>query len=329
MIHALTGRQALEAAANPDLSPLDYFLALMRNEALPLGIRVAMAHKALPYLHSKLKVNDLEKPVPEKEPRSSSGVSVQAKSNSGSREAAANSPTAITPRGGKNIEVMPLDFLLNVMRAPDTPHAIRLKAASITTPYIHKRKTDRDAAGKPIAKPDRYDFVIDRMTARKIRDDIQRLGRLRRTRPKNRVKHKQKLAKLYVCVREQVEKLICPCPSLYGPREKERDKRRIAQLARKRKSRSPLSKEEDAEEAHLYARYTTYCQGPEEKARARIVELEERRRVHEVAWGPPLSTAEENELRGSRALYPKLRPPPVDDVIDPFRFEVFNELVAG
>ena len=41
------------AAADPNLSPLDYLLNVMREQTLSLETRVAAAREALPYFHSK------------------------------------------------------------------------------------------------------------------------------------------------------------------------------------------------------------------------------------------------------------------------------------
>jgi hypothetical protein len=48
---------------------------------------------------------------------------------------------------------MPLDFLLEVMRAPDTPTALRFRVASITTPYLHKKNQPKTQLEKMEANP--------------------------------------------------------------------------------------------------------------------------------------------------------------------------------
>ncbi len=42
----------IAAAADPNTSPLDFFLNLMNDKNLPLEIRVTAAHEALPYDHN-------------------------------------------------------------------------------------------------------------------------------------------------------------------------------------------------------------------------------------------------------------------------------------
>jgi hypothetical protein len=43
------------AAGSPDLSPLEFFLSLMRQEDLDLEVRIAVAQQALPFAHSRPK----------------------------------------------------------------------------------------------------------------------------------------------------------------------------------------------------------------------------------------------------------------------------------
>src|SRR5262249_4677681 len=43
------------AASDPNLSPLDFLLKLMRQRDLPVEYRVSVAHQALPFAHAKPK----------------------------------------------------------------------------------------------------------------------------------------------------------------------------------------------------------------------------------------------------------------------------------
>jgi hypothetical protein len=75
-----------------------------------------------------------------------------------------------------------------------------------------------------------------------------------------------------------------------------------------------LTKEEDAEDALLTTRLSALAAGPENQARVRRKELERRRRVS-LGGGPPLSLAEESELRGLTTLYPKMLPRRSEEII--------------
>ena len=314
---------AIEAvAADPTLSPLGYFLALMRNEKLPLPTRVTMAAKALPYLHAKRRADEPDELVSSAEEGGrASGASVNTKPISAQRTKTkqASSPTAARSDSGPAL--MPLDFLLGVMRAPETPPALRFKIACLTTPYLHKKGATGDFLARTAGKPDQFDFAVHRETAKEIRDDTRRLGRLLR-RPAKDVHRKQRKAQaLADRIRSRVQSLVPPCPSLYGPREHEKDKARYSQLG-KRRSRSRLSRAEDVEEAHLLARFLTYTSRPEVLARDRIEELEKRQRLARNGGAPALSLQEKSCLRGLRTLFPKELPPPLPDHMAEDRYDL-------
>lgn len=289
-------------AADPQLSPLDYFLVLMRKEALPLAVRVKMAIKALPYFHAKRSANEPDESAPNQGVSLTTGTVAATTISTQHVGGDLNSPAGT--RQDTNLPLMPLDFLLAVMRASDTPAALRFKIACITAPYLHTKRTTGGLAGRSTGKPDRYDFVVDRATAKEIRDDTRRLARLLRTRSKNLKRKKQKAELLLGHIKSRVGSLIPPCPSLYGPEEYEKDRDRYLKL-KKRRSRSPLSRAEDAEEAHLLARILTYQSRPEALARKRIAELELRERNASFFGTPRLSLRDESCLRGLRTLFPK------------------------
>jgi len=100
------------AAGSPDLSPLEFFLSLMRQEDLDLEVRIAVAQQALPFAHSRPKVNDKIGPRVKV-------VKVNSDADSDN--------------------VTPLDFLLGVMKDADTPPTLRLRVAGIVAPYVHQK----------------------------------------------------------------------------------------------------------------------------------------------------------------------------------------------
>jgi hypothetical protein len=141
-----------------------------------------MALRALPLLHTKLTAV----------PSGSSGLGhngaavpssdAAKKSNSGSRNSApATNVEATTEAGAKHPDLMPLDFLLSVMRHPKTPAPLRIKVALATQPYIHPRKSNRRPT--PVATAiDRHGFEVEPALARRLRNEIARLRQLKRRR---------------------------------------------------------------------------------------------------------------------------------------------------
>jgi hypothetical protein len=103
---------AIEAAVtDPNLSPLDFLLKLMRQGDLPLELRVTVAQQALPFTQPKPRRNKLIR-----------GAYWGSRNGVNER---------IGPRANADDvcsdNVTPLDFLLGVMRDADSPPALRSK----------------------------------------------------------------------------------------------------------------------------------------------------------------------------------------------------------
>ena len=165
----------------------------MRSQRFPLTTRVQAALKALPRLHAKRRAHDVDEFTfaPERGffaiLSMSSGVPVLARASPASSDKAfphRSVRDAAIQEGNKNAEPTPLDFLLGLLRSPDTPHATRFKVACATAPYIHQKKTTQDLAARA-GKPDRYGFAVNIETAKEIRDITRRLARLAKERPKD------------------------------------------------------------------------------------------------------------------------------------------------
>src|SRR6476619_4545508 len=78
--------------------------------------------------------------------------------------------------GGKCPGLMPLDFLLSVIRHPKTPAALQVKVSLATLPYIHPKQSSRPP--KPAVVADSYGFEVDPALAKKLRNKIARLAQL-------------------------------------------------------------------------------------------------------------------------------------------------------
>ena len=153
------------AAADPNVLPLDFLLALMREQNLPPETRVAAAHGVLPYRHSRVRDAAGNQPHPARYGAPLSNVNVNEGSGPDDRkiemdkeetEKRVSGPGALEDRGGcvenkataasdqsaSGQDVSALDFLLGVMRDRDAAPHLRFKVASIIAPYIHpKQKT--------------------------------------------------------------------------------------------------------------------------------------------------------------------------------------------
>jgi hypothetical protein len=152
---------------------------------------------------------------------------------------------------------------------------------------------------------DRFKFAVDPALARKLRDDTARLGVLKKRRDPHPRNHKS-IAKLNERIDAALRTLQCPCPSLYSAKQAEMDKQEIRQLWRKRRSRQKLTSHEDAQLAHVNARYWAFGYGPESRARARLRSLRTRQRKSVAET--PFTPWEKGEMIILATIHPPLTP---------------------
>ena len=150
----------------------------MRQGDLPLELRVTVAQQALPFAHIKPKA---QMRVQRGYKQSRSRVNEQigprvkvAKVNADDNDADAH--------------IMPLDFLLGVMRDPHSPPDLSLRAAGIVAPFVHSKGEPNqvdEAPGQTIVVEDPYGFDVDiGDTLESIHQDQERLGPLMPTLPR-------------------------------------------------------------------------------------------------------------------------------------------------
>jgi hypothetical protein len=243
------------AAADPNISPLRFLLSLMRDVSLPLERRVDMAAAAAPLFHAKLKAPKRDPHAPktwtlidavdgQPGPGSNGKIKLVAKPK----------PPAADVTPGSTIS--PLEFLLEVMSDPATPPDLRIKAARIAAPYMHRRPTTIE----PVIESDKvttdeYGFVVEQAFARKLRDlvikervSFYNYGKLKDGRG----------------IRGEIDELcelLPDCPSGYGKDQAAADEHRLDEYCIERivqKETLRLSAEQDAEEAHVVFRLRTY-----------------------------------------------------------------------
>jgi len=158
---------AIGAAVDPNISPRDFMLGLMRNGDLPLSDRFAAAQAVLPLVHQKLTSGHATERSPE-----ACGNDVA--DHNGKGHANSDPRVSLTTETGdhvvirtKGADLSPLDFFLEVMRDPEAPVHLRTKAARIATPFVHPKPASRKPA---LVIEDPYGFDIDPVAARELRD---------------------------------------------------------------------------------------------------------------------------------------------------------------
>ncbi len=211
----------------------------------------------------------------------------------------------------------PLDFLLGIMRDSSVSSDLRIKAAQVAAPYVHAkpgRSPTTDSAVRAKHIEGVCEFIIEPEVAKILRDDMERLSRL--DGPLNSAEEQEK-SELRARIAETARGISCPAN--YGRREVEQDRDRLQTIFAKRRSGAlggdrTLSEAEIAEEAQLAARVAAFDEGPEPRARDRILELAI------VGFSRGLSDAETEELERLRKAYPPdPGPDPLTEAIEAYR----------
>jgi hypothetical protein len=172
--------------------------------------------------------------------------------------------------------------------------------ASATLPYTQPKQSNRPAT--PTVVADRCGFAVDPVLAKKLRNQMARLSVLKKRR-KSTAKDRAAAQKLGEKIDAKLATLQCPSIEEYRAKDAALDKERMLYLWRKRRSRAKLTPNEDAELAHVNARYWAYRLGPESRARDRLRSLSKKARVHVNAFGPPLGPWEKGELSVLTTVY--------------------------
>ncbi len=319
----LTNAVFLAAAGEPNRSPLEFMLALMRDLQVPLDERIELAAKAAPFVHAR------PEPIRNKRPdpldlRDRIVDSGDLKFEKGDAEPAANGGAGQgegaggckrgDPGGGDGEGLSPLDFLLGVMNDPTAAPEQRVKAAAVAARYKHPQAGESDVPTVSVVE-DKFGFKADPELARAERDDRLRQATLRATshmRKKDSVDAKAAEQELEQIDKRHAERVaLLSFPDGYTYDDRQSDENRLAQLSSKRSSRKKLTPEEDAEEAHLAVRVLNpKAVKPKvefvqwrldiEWPTTRIAELDER-----VAGGEALTGPEEAERQDLRCRYPE------------------------
>jgi hypothetical protein len=219
-----------------------------------------------------------------------------------------------------NPEILPLDFMLGIMRDPDASFERRIRAAQAAAPFIHARPGSArpgDPAGTVKLMDGTGAFTIDNAVAKALRDDYHRLGALQRKKcgdPLSAAEVEEE-SKIRACIGDRARAIVCPAG--YGLKQAQKDSNRLHQLYCKRISPpscggGALPDAEDAEEAQPRARVAAFDESPEGCARHRIRDLE----MQDFRGGR--SAAEQNELDSLRTLYPDLPLDPDNPLTEAF-----------
>jgi len=198
-----------------------------------------------------------------------------------------------------------LEALFGVVQdASANPEARRNAAQKIAEFLLPK------VGKKPKVLPDEYGFLISPKLASAYRD-IQLELRGLKSEPTRKIPaiaaQIEKLEARSAAIRRRLQ---LPCPSRYGTKEAHNDVVRLGEFAALRYDKATLTEAQQAEEAHVRARYDVHRASPESIAHGRRQELSEAdRRFRKYRSGgglpaPPLTRKQRNDLKLLRRLYP-------------------------
>jgi hypothetical protein len=216
--------------------------------------------------------------------------------------------TAALKAASADPAIMPLQFLLGVMRDPKAPTDLRIQVARAAAPLVHG-KLGNASPGNPMDRVGAVGcegFTIDIEEAKALRNIHRRLGALLRKRhgqngsPPAAAEIVEE-AELRALISKRSAALVCP-PG-YGPQDAMEDNNRLHQLNCKRLSPAScgggeLKGADDQEEALLTARVAAFRYSPEGRDLQRITELEVYRQYR--------TNDEQAELDELRIAYPKV-----------------------
>jgi hypothetical protein len=262
----LTDRILAAASTHPSASWHELLAILVKDQALPADIRIAVARKPLPV-------------------RASRSTDTHAARSS------ARPSTSGTPL---------LDLLFSIVQDATVEPTQRRKAASEAALHFLPKTPAR---GWPGAVADECDFVISPKMAIEYRDSKLQLRHLSDSPASYALAQARKMAQLRARIKMILERLECPCPSSYGDTQWQNDRQRVRALAQKRESKIALTEAEDVDEARRMARYDSLQAGPEQAAKKRFRELQDKARRFKNGVGRRLTRKERLDLRLLRLLY--------------------------
>ena len=187
-----------------------------------------------------------------------------------------------------------------------SPAERRKAAAEAAKRFLPKTRSNRRWGYNAIA--DKYKFAIGSDIAREYRDAEMQLRSLVRSQARDVPAIVQKINRLRARMETVQRRLQCPSPENYGIQQFGKDDWRLQYFRRQRDLDIALTEEEDAEEAHLRARFDSFLIGPEMNANHHLEDLAQKERVFKKGLGKPLSRRERNNLRLLRQLYSHHKP---------------------
>ena len=213
----LTDRILAVASANPTASCDEIVAILVKDQALPAALRVAVARNgSLPRVFA-LRQRSLQETSMTAGFRRSSAQH-QLSSDRGVASATPQSTIGASPNARTATNLAMLPVLFSIAQDTATTPAERRQAASELAQYFLPKNPTKKKSRSGNFPPDEYGFVVDPDLARELRDTKLELACLPLSKRKfTPYAMAQKASKLQARIKEIQQSLQCPCPSKYKP----------------------------------------------------------------------------------------------------------------
>jgi hypothetical protein len=290
--------------AHPAASQRSFLVKLVKDRKLPADTRMAVAPKCFPPKRTRSSRAGRPRALGSKPPTLGQ-----------EQEALATAGSAVASKGSQRLAEVPpmrdwsshaLEALFDVVQDATADPRARRKAALKIAEFLLPK-----TAKKPKVIPDEYGFLINPNLASAYRDIKFERWALMREPARKIPAIAEKIKKLQARADAIRRRLEMPWPTKYGDKEADNDIDRLVALSSLRGNGTALTEAQQAEEAHLWARYDVFRASPEAIARRRREALEnvdQRSRRYPSPAGspaPPLSAKEQTQLNFLRLLYPE------------------------
>jgi hypothetical protein len=225
----------------------------------------------------------------------------------GARRSERRRPKRIELRSLTRMNRQQLEGLFLVVSDTSAARKDRRKAALVAASLLLPVEKNQRKWG---ALKDRFGIAINPGIAREYRDIKLRLETLRNGRSGSTPIVLVEIRKLKARKDIILDRVECPCPSIYGVKDILEDRLRLNRFQNKLKRGVALTDEEDAEEAHRQLRVDLYENSPEMAARrhrkllADLESQEQESRILKEANPNCMSRRAKGNLRFLRFLYP-------------------------
>ncbi len=300
----LTDRILSIGSEHPTASQRAFLLILVKDQKLPADTRMAVAPKCFPTKRTRSGGT--------RRPRAAADIRSWVAQGTGaiSMEGSKSIQTATSAPANQDWNPRVLDALLGIVQDVTADFKARRKAALKIAEFLLPK-----VAKKAKVLPDEYGFTVNLSLARKYRDIRSRLSSLDRGPSRKIPAVAQKIQKLKAQLDAIRQRLQVPCPSMYGTAQVARDSSRLVELIEMRANNTALTEAQDAEEAHLRARFDAFAFGPESTAHRRRQVLQDAERQYkkhrffgDFAYAVPLSSKDKRDLEFLRWIYSAPKP---------------------